>query len=232
MCKKVSMLVLISIPLAACGGRQDIAFGAGAFPEPTIHSPSALNEEAYRYGIADELSIRVFQEPDLSTDRAVVDPSGMVAVPGLGLIQAQGRTSDEIGSEVAGRLNSFLLRDAQVVVGLVKPASRTITVNGAVQSAGVFPMPGRMSLIQAIAMGEGITDTASRSNIIVFRESEGQRFAARFDLGAIQAGNTEDPVLQPGDIVIVGTSTALRIYRDLLQILPATAGVFVALAQR
>lgn len=225
------LVPLILVTVAGCGGRIDVPAGVAALPAPTTQAPLARMAERYRFAVADELSVTVFREPELSVARAVIDPSGMIALPGIGSVLAHGMTADELSAMVSERLNRRLLRNAIVAVGLVRAAGRTITIEGAVQKTGIYPMPGRLSLIQAVSLGETVMDTADLRQVIVFRESEGRRFAARFDLLDIRAGRADDPELQPGDVVVVGTSRAKEIYRDILQILPGAAGIFVAVLQ-
>jgi len=47
------------------------------------------------------------------------------------------------------------------------------------------------------------------SDVVVFRRDEnGMRTAGVFDVDAIRAGTAQDPVMQPGDLILVDTSTA------------------------
>lgn len=186
----------------------------------------------YRIGILDELRVNVFREPELSVESVVVDVAGKINLPLLGEIAVIGKTTEEVGRDLQTRLNARYLRDARVSVSVTKPTSYAFTVEGEVKQPGTFNIPGRATLLQAIAIGQGVTDRAKLREVVVFRIIDGQRHAARFDLLEIRAGRAEDPPLVAGDVVVVNYSAGRAFYRDLLQILPASAGVFVALANR
>jgi polysaccharide biosynthesis/export protein len=187
---------------------------------------------SYRIGPLDELKIVVFKEPDLSSEDLPVDLSGTIALPLIGQIAAQGKTAAELTSEITRRLNERYLRDAQVAVSVTRPVNYSVTVEGEVKKPGVFQIPGSASLLQAIAMGEGLNEYARPSEIIVFRQTDGKRYAARFDLRHIRDGVISDPMLQQGDIVVVGYSRAARFQRDIVQALPGLASTFILLLRR
>lgn len=232
--KRVPTMVAIlgSMAIAACTtGLGNIPTGVSALPVNVDRAEFRPPLSVYHLGLLDEVSVNVFDEPDLSSSRIVVDLAGKITLPLVGQVDAAGRTTDQIGAEVAQRLNARYLRDANVAVALTKATSYAFTVEGEVKKPGSYPIPGTVSLLQAVAISEGVTDTADLSQVIIFRTVGGQRYAARFSLKDIRAAKAEDPMLQSGDVVVVGYSSAQQIYRDVLSILPGLAGVFVALSQ-
>ena len=64
--------------------------------------------------------------------------------------------------------------------------------------------------------------------VLVVRQNNGKRSAAKFDVGAIQNGEAEDPILQPGDQILAGTSAIKKGFNTILKALPL-AGVFALL---
>ncbi|MGE4324354.1 MAG: SLBB domain-containing protein, partial [Sphingobium sp.] len=104
-----------------------------------------------------------------------------------------------------------------------------ITVDGEVREPGLFPVAGRIGLIQAVAMAKGPTRVARLGQVVVVRHVEGERQAAMFDLGAIRRGTAPDPEILPGDMVIVGLSRAKAILGGTLLAAPAIAAGFIAL---
>ncbi len=226
------LLCVALLLLGGCdAGNKSIPEGIGALPDvaqgETLVSPIA----EYRIGALDELSVIVFREPDLSVETVVVDVAGKINLPVVGKVDAYGRTVDEIGAEVAERLNARYLRNAEVAISVTKPSSYVFTVEGEVKKPGTYSIPGRVSLLQALAIGEGVTDKARLSDVIVFRNLNGQRYAARFNVKDIRSARAEDPELRPGDTVIVGFSAAKQVYRDIITALPGVAGLFIALNQ-
>src|SRR5258705_400361 len=72
--------------------------------------------------------------------------------------------------------------------------------------AGTFPITGPTSLMQAVALAGGTTEDANARRVAVFRTIGGKREAAAFDLAAIRHGQSQDPQIYPGDIVVVDGS--------------------------
>jgi polysaccharide biosynthesis/export protein len=85
-----------------------------------------------------------------------------------------------------------------------------VYVVGGVKKPGGFAMRSNeeMSLLKAIALAEGVNDTAakSRARIIHTDEITGQRSETPVDLGKILAGKLPDMRLKPADIVFVPRS--------------------------
>lgn len=232
MTKKIALLALAIGSLHACSSpTADIPAGLSALPNPNLDVGRVAPETNYRVGIFDELKIIVFREPELSVDRAVVDPAGRIAVPTIGQINAFGATVDELSDQIRSQLNARYLRNAEVVVSVTKASSYVFAIEGEVDKPGVYSIPGKTSLLQAIAIGEGFTEKARLKDVIIFREQGGQRYAAKFNIGEIRAGRAEDPLIRPGDTVVVGYSVAKQIYKDIITALPGVAGIFVALNQ-
>jgi polysaccharide export outer membrane protein len=103
--------------------------------------------------------------------------------------------------------------------------SQRITVDGAVKSPGIFPITGKTSLLQMIALAGGLDPVADPAGILVFRVVENKRMAARFDLRRIRSGKRDDPLLQAGDIVMVDQSAARTTLRDVKDVMPLS-GLF------
>lgn len=226
------ILSILLFLLAGCDAtNKAIPEGIQALPEITQGETLTPPLTDYRIGALDELSVNVFREPDLSVDRVVVDVAGKINLPVVGQINAFGRTVDDLSSEIAQRLNERYLRDAEVAISVTKATSYVFTIEGEVKKPGTYALPGRVSLLQAVAIGEGVTNKARLRDVIVFRNQNGQRYAARFNLKDIRLALADDPELRPGDTVVVGYSTAKQIYRDIITVLPGVAGVFVALGQ-
>ena len=55
------------------------------------------------------------------------------------------------------------------------------------------------------------------------RKRDGKTVAAAFDLIAIRHGEMADPLVYPGDTIVVDGSKVRTIYRDLLQAIPMIA---------
>jgi polysaccharide biosynthesis/export protein len=87
-----------------------------------------------------------------------------------------------------------------------------VYVVGAVGRPGGFAMKTneRISVLQAIALSEGLTRTAGKSGARIIRTNEqnGARTETPVDLGKILSGKSPDPMLGPKDILFVPDSAA------------------------
>lgn len=112
------------------------------------------------------------------------------------------------------------------------PRAGIVYVLGEVRKPGGFLLKTNesISVLQALALGEGLTRTASQGNARIIRTDEetGQRTEIRIDLGRIFKGKAADPVLEPRDIVFVPNSSARRVlYRGTEIGLATLSGVVI-----
>ena len=68
--------------------------------------------------------------------------------------------------------------------------------------------------------------------MLVLRQSEGKRSAAKFDVSDIQKGRAEDPTLQAGDVVVAGTSAMKKGFNTILKALPLAGAFAILLSAR
>lgn len=173
----------------------------------------------------DVLEIRVFGVPDLDGTYQV-DPDGLIKVPLVGGVNAGGFTIFELAETLEARLGEKFLQDPQVSVRVEESFGRQITVEGAVEKPGIYPVKGDITLLQALAVSGGPNDAANERRVGVFRTIEGTRKAAVFDLQAIREGRAEDPPVFGNDIIVVDGSAARSAYQEFLRAIPFF-GLFV-----
>jgi polysaccharide export outer membrane protein len=188
-----------------------------------VGTPGAAS---YKIGPQDVIEISVFKVPELSK-AAQVSEAGTVNLPLIGEVNVSGRTAREFEKQLTQQLGARYLQNPQVTVFVKEYNSQRITVEGAVKRPGVLPIQGSMSLLQAVAMSQGLEEL-SDDTVLVFRNSNGVRKAARFDVSEIRTGSAEDPQLMAGDVVVAGTSSLKKNFNGFLKILPV-AGLFAIL---
>ena len=218
---KVRALALIApLALAACGGGPTVQSSglndwrapAGAVAQPVME---------YRIGALDKLNVTVFQVADLTLQDVQVDAVGNLQLPLIGTVMAKGKTTAELTELVRSRLAADYLQNPQVTIVVSEAASQKVTVDGAVVQPGVYQMNGNTSLIQAVAMARGPNRLAELSRVAVFRNVEGQRMVAVFDLQAIRRGQAEDPQILGDDVVVVDSSAMSTMIGNILSAAPA-----------
>lgn len=214
----LAMLALLA--LAGCSGSRGdaVAYNRADFVAPDANATSLI-EADHRLQPGDIITVNVFQVPDVSGDREV-DGLGRIQLPLIGMIDAQGLTTSELSTRLATRLNESYLRDPRVQVVIKTVRQQTITVDGSVNQPGVYPIPGRFSLIQAVALARGPSEDANVKQIVVFRRINGQRQAAAFDLSTIRDGTDPDPEIFGDDVIVVDGSNTRAAFQDILQTLP------------
>jgi polysaccharide export outer membrane protein len=191
-----------------------------------IAAVSTPGAASYKIGPQDVIEISVFKVPELSK-AAQVSEAGTVNLPLIGEVNVSGKTAREFEKQLTQQLGARYLQNPQVTVFVKEYNSQRITVEGAVKRPGVLPIQGSMSLLQAVAMSQGLEEM-SDDTVLVFRNSNGVRKAARFDVSDIRTGAAEDPQLMAGDVVVAGTSALKKNFNSFLKILPV-AGLFTFL---
>jgi polysaccharide biosynthesis/export protein len=218
----VAALVLL-VSLAGCAGTRGgpIPYNPTGFVAPDSPAIPAL-EDDYKIAPLDTLHIAVFQVPDLTGDFDV-GLTGTIQMPLIGSIKAVGLTTAQLDQKLTQMLGQKYLQHPDVSVGVKSSSTRIITVDGSVKQAGQFPVTGRLTLLQAIALAHGTDENANAHRVAIFRQIQGQRMAAAFDLTSIRRGEAEDPRVYSGDIIVVDGSKVKGMWQNIIQTLPLIA---------
>jgi len=129
---------------------------------------------------ADDSSVKIIRyNPDKTTETIVFD---------LNMI-SNNKISDPV-----------LLNGDVVIVDEAVP----ISIEGAVRNPGNVYQRGRASLMQIISRAGGLTDFASSNVSIVSNTKKGKRITTEFDIDKIREGKIKDPVVESGDLIVVG----------------------------
>jgi polysaccharide export outer membrane protein len=192
---------------------------ARELPQPDPLALSTVQPE-YRLAPGDVLMVKVFQIDDL--ERQVrIDNDGKISLPLIGTVPAAGLGVAELERQVADRYRNGYLQDPQISVFVQEANGRRVTVTGAVDEPGIYPLVGaNLTLQQALAQAKGVSSVASRGNVIVFRTVQGQKMVARFDLADIEHGRAPDPEIYGGDVIVVYRSDAKLLLRTALELTP------------
>lgn len=200
---------------AAPRGDASVPDTAAARVLPGDASQEAAESQDYHIGANDLLEISVFQITELS--RTVrVNSRGFISLPLIGLVKAGGMTGQDLEQLIAKKLTDGYLQDPQVSVFIKEYTSQKVTIEGSVEKAGVYPLTGRTTLLQAIAQAAGPNDIANYNAIKLIRaRQDGMREMTLHDLEAIRDGKAIDPVLVGNDIIVVDKSTGRSVIKDV-----------------
>lgn len=216
-------LVATATALMALAGCSDkpggpIPYNVSSFGVPD--SPEVVPLEAgYKIAPMDTVSVKVFKMPDL-TGEYEVDLAGHISMPLIGEVRAYDLTTAQLDDALTARLGEKYLQNPDVSVGIKSSTRRNVTVDGAVNKAGSYPVHGPTTLMQAVAAAGGANEDANIRRVAVFRTIGGQRQAAAFDLQAIRRGEAKDPPVYAGDIVVIDGSSIKAAQKQFFQSFP------------
>lgn len=150
------------------------AWGQSQRPTPLIpqdsflsnkpsNAPTSLTGQEYRIGKDDLIEVTVFEVPELAgTSR--VTASGTISIPLLGPLYVAGRTPQEVERSVEEALKKRYINDPHATVFVREYASQPVSVIGAVRAPGIYQIKGQKSLLDMLAMAQGVDQGAG--NII------------------------------------------------------------------
>jgi polysaccharide export outer membrane protein len=211
-----SLLLLLLIPIlfASCARRNiayldDLVGPTGTYegrytlpPEYPIRTGDLLAISVNSASPESDIQFNPEGEESETTDlpEYQVDADGTINFPVLGRIEAVGRTKGELARELTDRLETYL-QEPDVYIRL---RNMTVTVLGEVQMPSTFVVDDeRITVLQALGLAGDLTPYGKRDDVIVIRETNGVRTAARLDLGRAEILNSPYYFLQPNDVVYV-----------------------------
>ena len=220
--------LLLALLLAGCnsgGGVRNATGDSLPAPDTTAASGDYQGATDYRVGPQDLLSISVFGVQELTKD-VRVNSNGQVSLPLIGGVMAGGRTIPELEAELATKYSAGYLQKPQVSVFVKEFTSQRVTLEGAIAKPGIYPITGKTTLLQAIALAGGIDDkTADLGGIVLMRQINGKRMAAAYDLRQVRKGVIEDPLVYGDDIIVIEQSASKTALRRFIEALPVM-GIF------
>jgi len=151
----------------------------------------------------DVITIRVYQQPDMSTKTRVRN-DGKVSVPFLNDIDAAGVTPAALAQSLQTKLKEYI-NTPVVTISLDDPRPITIPVTGEVNKPGVFLLDPGSGVLSAIASASGLSPFATWNKIFVIRQVPAPPTRIRFDYRDLQAGDRKSLQFQlrSGDAVVV-----------------------------
>jgi polysaccharide biosynthesis/export protein len=214
------LLVAFGLLLAGCADSRGgpIPYDVSNFGTPDAPQVAPL-EAGYKIAPMDILTVKVFKMPDLSGDYEV-DLTGNISMPLIGEVSAYDLTTAQLDQSLTHKLGEKYLENPDVSVGIKSSTRRSVTVDGAVNKSGSYPINGPTTLMQAVAAAGGTREDANARRVAIFRTIGGKRQAAAFDLTSIRRGESPDPQVYAGDIVVIDGSGVKAAQKQLLNSLP------------
>jgi polysaccharide biosynthesis/export protein len=126
----------------------------------------ALADADYVLGPEDEISIIVWDHPDL-TRRARINLAGSISFPLIGEVQVSGLSQLQLEKTLTAKLADGYIIDPQVSIQVTDYRSQKIFVIGEVNSPGSYPLTRKTLLVEAMAMAGGVKQEADHEIMIV-----------------------------------------------------------------
>ena len=164
-----------------------------------------MDRAPYTIGVTDVLRITVWKNPELSVDAVPVRADGMISVPLINDVQAEGLTPEELKDVIARELSEYVC-EPNVTVVVIQINSRFVSVIGEVAQDTRVPLTRDLRVLEAIARRAVSARSRTRSDVrIVRRNADGTESEYRFDYGAYIRGRAPGTniVLQHGDTIVV-----------------------------
>ncbi|MEJ7811813.1 MAG: polysaccharide biosynthesis/export family protein [Gemmatimonadaceae bacterium] len=135
--------------------------------------PMAASDTLHALRPGDIVRLRIWREPDLSGDYPV-DETGSVVLPKLGPYKVTADSPASLKQKLVGAYQAYL-QNPSIEVTLL----RRITVLGAVQKPGLYPVDPTMTVADALALAGGPTPDGSPDKVELIRD--GERITARLN---------------------------------------------------
>lgn len=163
--------------------------------------PPDQTADRYVIGAGDLLSVRVYDQENLST-HARVRSDGMIAMPLVGEVEVRGKAPAVVSSELEARLKQFMLSPT-VTVTVEETSPTSVTVLGQVVHPGIYTVDVTSGVLQALAVAGGFNDYAGRGSIYLMRRSPAERIRFTFNDLTRADGSAAMFRLRTGDVVVV-----------------------------
>lgn len=181
----------------------------------TRHAKKSISLEYYILP-QDRLKISIYKNPEetdlldsyanLSTQMGgsggiLVNSRGYIRLPLIGQIKVSGLTQYAAANKIA-RKYSGRLRHPSVYLEVL---NKRAYILGEVRKPGVLKLINeKMTLLEALAYGGGMTDSAIRDSIIIISKNRyGKLSMRKVDLTNFESLNQTDMIIRPNDVVYV-----------------------------
>ena len=180
------------------GGFDGLKVSGGGLVAPDVSGTNAMVRVLKR---GDKILIELRGIPVAELIRTEIDELG-VNLPLIGRIKiAEGITTFDAEK---------LIEKAYIEGGFYTKINVIVTaqedeyfVQGEVKQEGKYQMTGDRTLLQAISAAGGYTDFAKKSNVKVIRDQGKDKQILYFDCERIGVMKEKDPVIKPGDIIVI-----------------------------
>lgn len=137
----------------------------------------------------------------------LVDKEGSIKLPLLGSVKAIGYTKSELSNNITKLLVDKKIALEPIVT--IRIVNYRVTILGEVNRPGVVTIPNEhVTLPEALAYAGDLTPFGKRDNVLLIRETDGNRIYKRFSLNEAQLFDKDLYYLQNQDILYIEPNNA------------------------
>jgi polysaccharide export outer membrane protein len=133
--------------------------------QPAGGLPAGTARDEYVIGPEDLLEITVFEAAEMSRTVRVA-AGGEITLPLVGPVRAAGLTPRALESVIEELLRRTYLKDPHAGVFVREMQSHPVSVFGAVKRPGVYQLRGEKTLIEVLALAEGLAEDAGDTVVV------------------------------------------------------------------
>lgn len=191
----IALLLLLQGLLLACNG--------GPPPPPPMETVPG-ERAPYVIGVTDVIRIGVWGNEQLNVT-VPVRSDGMISIPLLDDVQAEGLTPLELKEVITEELSEYVMNPDVTVLVIEMNSNVVSLIGGGLPRSGVIPLKREMRVLEAIATMGGFTIWAKKNKVRIIRKTPEGLVEYRFNYGAYMAGKAPDSniVLMSGDTIVV-----------------------------
>jgi len=164
---------------------------------------------------ADDVVDLFFESTPEFNQTLTVQPDGYITLRGAGDVQVAGLTVPQITETIRAAYGK-ILNNPTIAIVLKDFDKPYFTAGGAIGRPGKYELRGDTTVVEAIAIAGGFSDTAKHSQVVLFRRvsrdwMEGRVLNVKKMLN--DKSLSEDLHLKPGDMLFVPQSQISKIRR-------------------
>lgn len=174
---------------------------------PTVTAVGSLQGYEYLIAPGDTLSVFVWQNPDVSVGNVPVRPDGKISTPLVEDMTASGKTSKQLGQDIAAVLTGYI-KDPSVTVTVTRFVggyAQQVRVVGEAVKPLALPYRQHMTLLDVMIQVQGLTPYADGNKAKLVRRVGEQDVETRIRLEDLVKNGDMSANLEisPGDVIII-----------------------------
>ncbi len=168
-----AILALAALSAYPALGQKNKKAAPAAADETANKAESADAGQDYVIGAEDVLSISVYDQPQFNILNQSVRPDGIISMPLVGEVKAEGKTPRALEAEIAKILSEQYLRTVpRVMITINTVKSRYFMIEGGVNKPGRYDLLVPTTIIQALVNAGGFHEFANTKKINLLRDGK------------------------------------------------------------